>query len=387
LAKPLARIAAVGVLSCYGSGTRALAEGMRAGACPARRATGIGYPLEPPPFFNRFPEASYPPGEEASALVLLETVQQMLHTWGGDVSEISRADCALVVGSGGFLYASGAELYWRWRGEARTGQPFHVRGPSWGASLIAARYNMRGPAFTLSTGCSSSANALLAAKELIERGDARRAIVVGAEGLSTVTLSGFDSLMLLDPQGCRPFDRDRAGLQLGEAVAALLLERAATPASGAIVRGAANLCDTHHLTSASPDGGVMRAVMLEAIANAGVAPADIALVKAHGTGSVDSDAAEAHAIRSVFGNALPSVSAFKRYVGHTLGACGALETAAMIACFEQAFIPPAAGFANVDPELAVEPLRAPIAALDGAYLLNFFGFGGNYTSLVVEFRS
>ena len=408
------RISAVGVLSAYGAGTEALVQGMRNGDCPVRTASGMGYPTDPAPLVSRLPPRNDPPGEQASALALIQTLAQMVRAWGGDPALLSQPDCGLVVGSGGFLYASNAELFWRDSGNLTVSSiaphlglgldrqvhfrqahltPFLVRGPSWGASLISAHYRMRGPVQTLSTGCSASANALLLASEMLSRQKLRRVIVVGAEGLSAVTLAGFDSLMLLDPHGCRPFDRDRSGVQLGEAVAALLLEADQDPSAGARSDGSAgtarliagaNQCDTHHLTSASPDGSVMAAVMREALTKARLATQDMVAIKAHGTGSVDSDAAEANAIKAVFGAAPPPILAFKRYLGHTLGACGALETVALTSCFNAGFMPPAAGYCHRDPRLDIAPLASTIAAQPGHYLLNFFGFGGNYTSLVLR---
>jgi 3-oxoacyl-(acyl-carrier-protein) synthase len=297
----------------------------------------------------------------------------------------------LVVGTSGFLYASGAELYGRATGTVPDDTPFFVRGPSWGAELITERLGVHGPSLTVSSGCSSSANALLIAAEMIERGRVRHVLVVGAEELSAVTLSGFDSLLLLDPAGCRPFDRDRAGLQTGEGITAMVLEAdgsAGTDAGGggsfAHIRGGANRCDMHHLTGANPDGSVMRQVMQEALESAGIAPSEVMAVKTHGTGSTDSDRAEAAALRTLFCDAMPPLLALKRYVGHTMGACGTLETAALTGCVADGFLPAAAGFSVVDPELGVSPLRDAVPAKAGPYLLNFFGFGGNYTSLVLE---
>ncbi|MFN0304149.1 MAG: beta-ketoacyl synthase N-terminal-like domain-containing protein [Burkholderiales bacterium] len=383
---PAVRITRLGVLSAHGVGLVPLVDGIRAGRCPVRPANGIGYPLEPAPAVSQINAADTPPGERACAEQLLGTVEQAFTAESRHL--LAEPDCALVVGSGGFLFASGAELYWRWRNPGATADPFHVRGPAWGASLVAEHFGMRGPTLTLSTGCSSSANALLVATEMLQRGHARRALVVGAESVSAVTLSGFDALMLLDPEGCRPFDRDRNGVQLGEAVSVLLLEAGDRNSGRAIMRGGANLCDTHHLTGASPNGAVMRAVMLEALGQASIAPSEIVAIKAHGTGSVDSDRAEAAAINAVFAADTPlvvPVIGLKRFVGHTLGACGALETAALLGCFEAGFLPATAGFGNVDAELGLTPTSANAPARPGCHLLNFFGFGGNYTSLVVEF--
>ncbi len=351
-------------------------------------AEGIGYPRDPAPLISKIPAGNDAPGERACAEQLIETVRQAIHSYRGDVQQLMGPNCALVIGTGGFLFASAAELFWRWQHPDATKEPARLRGPAWGGNVIAHHFGMQGPMFAVSTGCSSSANALLTASELVHRGRVRRALVVGAEGVSPVTLGGFESLQLLDPEGCRPFDRDRSGLQLGEAFSALILERSDATAEGARILGGANLCDTHHLTGASPDGAVMRAVMEEALADAGVTASAVVAIKAHGTGSIDSDRAEAAAIQSLFATSparKTPVIGLKRYVGHTLGACGTLETAALIGCFEAGFLPPTAGFANMDPELDFELSRTTLPARLGPYLLNFFGFGGNYTSLVVGF--
>jgi len=375
-------VTAIGTLCAFGAGLDALVAGLASGACPVRPATGIGYPERPEPEMNGFPTGTPPPGDQACADRLLEVVDRMLGEWTGTVDLLRGPDTALVVGTGGFLPASALELMWRRQHPDPHDTPFRIRGPHWGASLIVDHLRLTGPVLTLTTGCSSSANALLVASRMLQRGQVRRAIVIGAEEVSAVTLSGFASLMLLDPLGCRPFDRDRAGLRLGEAMAALMLER---DAAGPVrIAGGANRCDTHHLTSAGPDGSVMRAVMLEALAAADVAPADVVAVKAHGTGSIDSDRAEAHALRTVFGKALPPVCALKGQLGHTLGACGAIEVAALAGCHRAGFLPRSVGFRDADPELGLEPTRTPQAAREGPHLLDFFGFGGNYTSLVLD---
>jgi 3-oxoacyl-[acyl-carrier-protein] synthase I len=385
------RITSVGVLSAYGCGMGSLVAGIRAGLCPVAAADGIGYPAQALPRVSRLPMPAPQPGEAGAAARLLEVAAQALGELHIGDDALRAEEFGLVVGTSGFLYASSAELYGRAMGTLAAETPISVRGPSWGVALIAERYGLRGPSLTVTSGCTSSANALLIAAEMIARGRVRRALVVGAEELSAVTLSGFDSLMLLDPACCRPFDRDRQGLQLGEGISAMVLEAVGEAGAGAggaskfaYLRGGANRCDTHHLTSANPNGSVMRDVMLEALASAGISAAGVVAVKAHGAGSTDSDRAEAAALRAVFGAVLPPLLALKRYVGHTLGACGTLETAALMGCVAAGFLPAAAGFSVVDPELGVTPLREAVHARSGHYLLNFFGFGGNYTSLVLE---
>ena len=251
------------------------------------------------------------------------------------------------------------------------------------ALRVADALGIEGPVLTLSTACSSSANALLVANALLRRGEAKYALVIGVEGLSVGALSGFHALMLLDPQGCRPFDAQRRGMQLGEGVGAVLLEADGAAHTADLLLGGANLCDTHHMTSATPDGSAMRAVMEMALADAGLRPSDVALIKAHGTGSLDNDTAEAAAMRSLFGAALPPFTAIKRYLGHTLGACGAIEVTAFLGCLRAGFVPPTAGFTQPDAALRVTPLSEFHPAPTGPVMFNFFGFGGNYASLLI----
>ncbi len=119
------------------------------------------------------------------------------------------------------------------------------------------------------------------------------------------------------------------------------------------------------------------------MADAGLRPADVTLIKAHATGSLDNDTAEAAAMRALFGADLPPFTGIKRYLGHTLGACGAVELAALLGCLRAGFVPPAAGFTNPDPALHIVPLTDSRPAPTGPIMLNFFGFGGNYASLLI----
>jgi 3-oxoacyl-(acyl-carrier-protein) synthase len=172
-------------------------------------------------------------------------------------------------------------------------------------------------------------------------------------------------------------------MQLGEAIGAVLLDMQDAPSSDRLL-GGANLCDIHHVTSATPDGSAMREVMEQALADAGLDPDDIVLIKAHGTGSADNDTAEAAAMRALWGERLPPCTAIKRYVGHTLGACGTVELATLLGCLRAGFVPATAGFTEPDPELRLMPLTAAVPAPRGPVLYNYFGFGGNYASLVVS---
>ncbi len=379
---PAVRIRGLGLISSYGAGLGAAVEGLRAGRTGITPLTLFSVPFQDQVRVNQIDHGDYPPGEESALAMLMAAAREALA--GAALDDPALADAALVVGSSGFLFAGEAEYRLHYHRSGAPTSPL-LRAPGYVTQQLAARLGIDGPVLTLSTACSSSANALLVAADILQRGEARRALVVGAEGLSMIALTGFHSLMLLDPEGCRPFDRERRGMQLGEAVGAILLEAGSpsTRDTGASLLGGANLCDIHHVTSATPDGSAMREVMEQALADAGLQPDDIVLIKAHGTGSSDNDTAETAAMRALWGERLPPFTAIKRYLGHTLGACGTVELAALLGCLHAGFVPPAAGFSETDPELRLRPLTAAIPAPHGPVLYNYFGFGGNYASLIV----
>lgn len=373
------RISGYGLVSAYGTGAEVVVAALRAG-----REAVTALSAFPSPFQENFPinqvdRTRFPASEDGATAMLCEAAREAVGRGGGD-PRAPLGECALVLGSSnGLLYVGEEERRLQLLAAGRHDLPIHPLGGL--ARRCARELGVRGVVLTLSTACSSSANAALVAADLIRRGTAQRALVLGFEALSAVSLGGFYSLLLLDPEGCRPFDRGRRGLQLGEGAGALLLEAGE---GGTRLAAGANLCDTHHMTSADPSGRAMAHVIAEALAAAGVRAEDIVAVKAHGVGSLDSDAAEVAALYAVFGGRPPPLTALKRYFGHTLGACGAIETAALLACLEAGFLPPAAGFREVDPALGVVPLGVPRAAVAGHYLLHFFGFGGNYAALVIR---
>ena len=173
---------------------------------------------------------------------------------------------------------------------------------------------------TLSTACSSAANAILCGANLIRCGLASRVAVGGSEALSSFHLNGFNSLMIVDREPCRPFDKSRAGLNLGEGAAFLILEseeslRGRGGKALARLSGFGNACDAYHQTASSPTGEGAFLAMRKALSTAGLRPEDIDYVNAHGTGTPDNDAAESAALRRVFGEALPPVSSTKAFTG------------------------------------------------------------------------
>jgi 3-oxoacyl-(acyl-carrier-protein) synthase len=208
------------------------------------------------------------------------------------------------------------------------------------------------------------------------------------DALTRICFMGFNALRLLDPEPCRPFDRDRRGMSIGEAAAFLVLEdRERNRARGGQVHaellGAGMTTDAHHVTAPEPEAeGMVRAMRL-ALGEARLAPREVGYVNAHGTGTVQNDRTEALALRRVFGEGGVLVSSTKSLVGHAMAAAGSLEAVATILALQHGLLPPTANLVTPDPEIPFDclPRVARPAAVDCG-LSNSFGFGGQNASLV-----
>lgn len=256
------------------------------------------------------------------------------------------------------------------------------------ASYIIDRLHSLGREYSFNTACSSSANAMLIASRMIEHGRIDNALVVGVEARNQMSLQGFNVMMLLSPQGCRPFDKQRNGTALGEGVGAVLLSRRKPDASAFAghkpyycSRGA-NLTDCDNITSSSCE--MIAAVMRIALEHAEIDPGEVGIIKAHGTGTPANDSAEAQGMHQIFGTDLPPFTSLKPYTGHTLGACGVMETIVMLACTKEGFIPATPGFTTPDEACGCRPLTQALAFAGGNIMFNYFGFGGNNSSLLIS---
>ena len=239
---------------------------------------------------------------------------------------------------------------------------------------------------TVSTACSSAANALILGAEMLKAGEADIVVAGGTEALSVFHLNGFRSLMILDQQQCRPFDETRAGLNLGEGAAYVVLEseehaRQRQATVHAYLCGYGNACDAFHQTASSENGEGAYLAMCEALDMAGLKPADIDYVNAHGTGTPNNDQSESTALRRVLGSDLPPVSSTKSFTGHTTSASGSIETVICLLAMHYGFIPANLGFAHPMASGIVPSLGADNCQLRHV-LCNAFGFGGNDSSLV-----
>ncbi|MEN8146123.1 MAG: beta-ketoacyl synthase N-terminal-like domain-containing protein [Campylobacterota bacterium] len=236
---------------------------------------------------------------------------------------------------------------------------------------------------TYNTACTSSANAVIDAASMLEGGIIDYALVIGFEMFSPVSFEGFVSMQLLSPAKIAPFDRDRSGIILGEAISALFMSRDDVAPSPWVFLGSASNCETYSVTGANPDGSGIAEVVGAALDNADVTAEDINAVKAHGTASALNDTAEINGMKKLFKEA-PDFFSLKPYIGHTLGSCGSSELLLTMECVDAGFIPGTPNFVTVDEELAWEPLYEKKACKNGSFMLNYFGFGGNNTSIVIE---
>lgn len=250
--------------------------------------------------------------------------------------------------------------------------------------FVRARLALGGPAWTVSTACSSSAKVFGTAARLIDAGLIDAAVVGGVDSLCLTTLYGFNSLELLAREPCRPWDIARSGLSIGEGAAFALLEPLPRhPAQDAVaLLGVGESSDAHHMSAPHPEGLGARRAIEAALAAAGLRPADIDYVNLHGTATPSNDAAEDRAVVEVFGSATPC-SSTKGATGHTLGAAGAVEAVIAALALRHGFIPGGAQTAATDPALRARYVRTGRDAPLRRVLSNSFGFGGSNCSLVL----
>ena len=251
---------------------------------------------------------------------------------------------------------------------------------------IADLLGIRGYVSTISTACSSSANAIIHAARLIKHNIADRVIAGGSDALAKFTLNGFNTLFILDKETCKPFDKNRKGLNLGEGAAYIVLESEAA-AQGKIplceLKGYANANDAYHQTASSPEGTGAILAMRNALDMCGLAPADIDYINAHGTGTDNNDLTEGIAIQKIFEGKMPPVSSTKPITGHTLGAAAAVEAVISILSLQNRMIFPNLNFREKIPELSFEPVQDHIRGIELKNILsNSFGFGGNNSTLI-----
>ena len=254
--------------------------------------------------------------------------------------------------------------------------------------IVADQLGIRDFMTTINTACSSSANAIFYGARLIKNNVLDVVIAGGADALTKFTLNGFNTLMILDKQFCKPFDEHREGLNLGEGAGYLVLVsdkvmKTLNKEPYCILSGYNNSNDAYHQTASSPDGTGSYLAMKRALAKADLQPSDIDYINLHGTGTPNNDSAEGTAIKRVFDPHYPPMSSTKSYTGHTLGASGGIEAVFSVLAIKHGIVYPNLRFETQMSELPFVPETEFLSGQNIKHVMsNSFGFGGNCTSLI-----
>ena len=251
--------------------------------------------------------------------------------------------------------------------------------------LIASYLGINDFITTISTACSSAANAIMLGARMIKHGLLDAVVVGGTDTLCRFTLNGFNSLMILDKAHCRPFDRSRTGLNLGEGAGYLVLqpESSLRRTPYCELSGYANTNEAYHQTGSSPEGNGALLSMSEAIASSGISPEEIDYINVHGTGTPGNDASEGMALRRIFGEHVPPFSSVKAFIGHTLGASEGIEAVYSVLSLYKGMTYPNLNFTDAMPETGLIPETTFREGIPVRHVLsNSFGFGGNDSSLL-----
>jgi len=262
--------------------------------------------------------------------------------------------------------------------------------PSYTTDRIAEKFGFSGPKFTVTTACSSSATAIGYGADLIRSGKCKAVLCGGSESLSELTFGGFNSLKAMDPSPCKPFDRRRAGMSLGEGAGIIILE----DFDQAVKRGTKIYAEflgygiggeAYHITAPEPTGMREARVMRDALEESKIPSTEVDYINAHGTGTPLNDKVETLSIKNVFENRAYSIpiSSIKSMVGHCLGSAGAIEAIASILSLVHQFVPPTLNHQEGDEDCDLDYVPGKSRDMEVKVVLsNSFAFGGNCTSLV-----
>ena len=255
------------------------------------------------------------------------------------------------------------------------------------AEALSEAVGASGPCLTVVNACSSSADAIGVAMGWLRSGLCDLAIAGGADELNRIPVCGFGSLSVFSKEPCRPYDRDRQGLNLGEGAAMVILEsesaaRRRGVVSDLCVAGYGAACDAHHLTAPRPDGAGLETAVRTGLDEAGIDPGAVCFVNAHGTATRDNDKVEGGVLARVFGSDIKVIST-KGFTGHTLGAAGALEAVFTASALQDGWIPASPGFENRDDDIPIGAVREK-TGVTGMYAISTsLAFGGNNAALVI----
>ncbi|MBS1598058.1 MAG: beta-ketoacyl-[acyl-carrier-protein] synthase family protein [Bacteroidetes bacterium] len=328
--------------------------------------------------------SAHEPGVTRTTLLALHAFEEAIFDSGLNAEELGAPDTAFINATtvGGMCLTD--ELYHD-ANKTEDGSPYLSSYDCGSVALyIRDRYKIGGIVNTINTACSSSANAIMYGARLIHHGLAKRVIVGGTDSLAKFTINGFNALHILSPELCAPFDKDRKGLNLGEGAAYLVLEREQDIHNRqpyAQLTGYGNTNDAFHPSSISEQGDGPFLAMQQALHVAKIAADKIDSINAHGTGTENNDETESRAMLRVFGSP-PAFASTKSYIGHTLGAAGAIEAVYSVLNIYRQEIYPSLQFKEPIQSTLLEPVLNYKKMQVNHVMSNSFGFGGNCTSLI-----
>jgi 3-oxoacyl-(acyl-carrier-protein) synthase len=324
------------------------------------------------------------PGITRTSLLALHAFEEAVNDCKLNRTQIASYETALIGANtvGGMCLTD--ELY-RDSNRAANGSEYISSYDSGSVNIyLQSRFGMNGIINTINTACSSSANAIMYGARLIKNGLAKRAIVGGSDSLAKFTINGFNSLHILAPELCRPFDKDRKGLNLGEGAAFLVLEREEDVSGKKVyaeLTGYGNTNDAFHPSSLSDNGDGPYLCMKEALELARLSPSQIGFVNAHGTGTENNDEVESKAMLRLFKQP-PAFASTKSNIGHTLGASGSIEAVYSILNLIYQEVYPSLNFYEPIESTGLVPVNAHKKIPVEHVMSNSFGFGGNCSSII-----
>ena len=390
-------VTGAGIVSAAGSGVEETLEALKSGRTGVRKIKHISTALSDLPVgevklsnaeMSQMLNLDYPHSELRTVLMGIMAAREAVHSANLSTEQLKKS--AFISGTtvGGMdMTERHFNAVWESQGESGEEKELKYNDCGFSSSLIADAVGRFRMVTTPSTACSSAANAIILGANLIKAGVVDIVVAGGSEALSKFHINGFNSLMILDSDVCRPFDRDRSGINLGEGAAYIVLEseESAKKRNAKILAelsGYGNSCDAFHQTASSQNGEGPFLSMSKALEMSGLSPEKIDYINAHGTGTPNNDETELEAMRRIWGDRIPPFSSTKPLTGHTTSAAGAIEAVISLLVLRNGFIPANRGWKN--------PISGNISPVTDMtdnteinnVVSNSFGFGGNDSTLI-----
>jgi 3-oxoacyl-[acyl-carrier-protein] synthase-1 len=340
------------------------------------RQTVIGRIAQPlpelPPALSRF--------DTRNNRLALSALQQIESDVKNAITHYGRERIAVVIGTSTSGISDGEIAFVKKQSKGEFPSDYNYTKQELGncSDFIAAYFNLSGPHYSISTACSSSGRVFITAQRLIRSGIVDAVIVGGVDTICHLTLNGFNGLEALSDELCKPFDKNRNGINIGEAAALMLLSKMPAPVA---LLGAGDSSDAHHISAPHPEGLGAEEAMKKALADAGLTTQDIGYINAHGTATQLNDTMESKAIHRCFGDSVP-VSSTKPLTGHTLGAASATEAAIAWHILNNNLDLPMQHCETKAEDINITLVETPTKLGSKAILSNSFAFGGNNISLI-----